>query len=105
MIPNGCIEVQTSPVDRSSVPAWFAEVVMIVRHLASKGLLEAFARAGCAWSEDDLAAMSPSIFSGHWWAMPSAENGPWLTSLSASRRSRRPSWLYLDANVFLIALV
>jgi hypothetical protein len=44
MIPNGCIEVQTSPVDRPSVPAWFAEVVIIARHLASKGLLEAFAQ-------------------------------------------------------------
>ena len=44
MIPNECIEVQTSPVDRPSVPAWFAEVVMIARHLASKGLLEAFAQ-------------------------------------------------------------
>jgi len=44
MIPNGCIEVQTSPVERPSVPAWFAEVVMIAHHLASKGLLEAFAQ-------------------------------------------------------------
>jgi hypothetical protein len=44
MIPNECIEVQTSPLDRPSVPAWFAEVAMIARHLASKGLLEAFAQ-------------------------------------------------------------
>ena len=44
MIPNRCIEVQTSPLDRASVPGWFAEVVMIARHLASKGLLEAFAQ-------------------------------------------------------------
>ncbi len=44
MIPNECIEVQTSPLDRASVPAWFAEVVMIARHLASKGLFEAFAQ-------------------------------------------------------------
>jgi hypothetical protein len=44
MIPNPCIEVQTSPLDRPSVPAWFAEVVMIARHLASKGLVEAFAQ-------------------------------------------------------------
>src|SRR5207244_3371521 len=42
MISNECIEVQTSPLDRASVPAWFAEVVMIARHLASKGLFEAF---------------------------------------------------------------
>jgi hypothetical protein len=44
MIPNLCIEVQTSPVERSSVPEWFAEVVMIARHLATKGLIEAFAQ-------------------------------------------------------------
>src|SRR5260370_34062753 len=43
MILNHCIEVQTSPVDRPSVPPWFAEVVIIARHLATKGLLDAFA--------------------------------------------------------------
>ncbi len=43
MIPNPCIEVYTSPVDRPSVPAWFAEIVIIVQHLATKGLLDAFA--------------------------------------------------------------
>src|SRR5260370_18604335 len=43
MIPNPCIEVHTSPVDRFSVPDWFAEVVIIVQHLATKGLLDAFA--------------------------------------------------------------
>jgi len=42
MISNGCIEIQTSPLDRASVPAWFAEVVMIAHHLATQGLLEAF---------------------------------------------------------------
>jgi len=44
MIPNSSIEVQTSPVDRPSVPAWFAEVVILSQHLATKGLLEAFTR-------------------------------------------------------------
>ena len=44
MIPNSCIEVDTSAVDRPSVPAWFAEVVIIVQHLATKGLLDAFAQ-------------------------------------------------------------
>ncbi len=43
MIPNPCIEVHTSAVDRPSVPAWFAEVVIIVQHLAAKGLLDALA--------------------------------------------------------------
>src|SRR5213082_4260502 len=43
MIPNPCIEVQTSPEDRPSVPAWFAEVVIMTQHLAAQGLLEAFA--------------------------------------------------------------
>jgi hypothetical protein len=43
MIPNPCIEIQTSPLDRPSVPAWFAEVIIIVQHLATNGLLDAFA--------------------------------------------------------------
>lgn len=43
MIPNPCIEVDTSPVDRPSVPPWFAEVVIIVQYLTTKGLLDAFA--------------------------------------------------------------
>src|SRR5947207_2139349 len=43
MIPNPSIEVQTSPVDRPSIPAWFAEVVILSQHLTAKGLLEAFA--------------------------------------------------------------
>jgi hypothetical protein len=43
MIPDPCIEVQTSPLDRLSVPPWFAEVVIMTQHLARKGLLEAFA--------------------------------------------------------------
>ena len=42
MIPDPCIEVQTSPVERPSVPPWFAEVVILSQHLAAKGLLEAF---------------------------------------------------------------
>ncbi len=43
MIPNPCIEIQTSPVDRFSVPEWFAEVVIVAQHLAMNELLEAFA--------------------------------------------------------------
>src|SRR5947209_12441982 len=44
MIANECIEVQTTSENRPSVPAWFAEVVIMGRHLARKGLLEAFAQ-------------------------------------------------------------
>ena len=44
MIPKQCIEVQTSPVDRFSVPPWFAEVVILTQHLATNKLLEAFAQ-------------------------------------------------------------
>src|SRR5260221_11268869 len=43
MIPDSCIEVHTTPLDRPSVPVWFAEVVILARHLATTGLLEAFA--------------------------------------------------------------
>jgi hypothetical protein len=42
MISDPCIEVQTSPVERPSVPPWFAEVAILSQHLATKGLLEAF---------------------------------------------------------------
>src|SRR5260370_38529692 len=44
MIPNPCIEVQTSPEARPSVPPWFAEVVIIAHDLTTKGQLEAFAQ-------------------------------------------------------------
>jgi hypothetical protein len=62
MIPSPCIEVQTSPLDRPSVPPWFAEVVIIARYLATKGLLEAFARAPSAWCEVVSAADLPIDF-------------------------------------------
>jgi hypothetical protein len=46
MISDSCIEVQTSPVERPSVPPWFAEAVIVVRHLAKNEMLEAFAHRG-----------------------------------------------------------
>lgn len=42
MISNPCIEVQTISENRPSVPAWFAEVVIIAGHITTKGLLQAF---------------------------------------------------------------
>ena len=62
MIPNPCIEVHTSPVDRPAVPPWFAEVVMIAHDLTTKGQLEAFARAWSVSYEDVAAVMNPLIF-------------------------------------------
>jgi len=62
MISNPCIEVQTSPDDRASVPAWFAEVVIIVQHLATKDVLEAFAQQ-VRLVRGRFGAMNPSIFS------------------------------------------
>jgi hypothetical protein len=44
MIPNPCIEIHTTAEERLSVPAWFAEVVIVASHLTQKGLLEAFAQ-------------------------------------------------------------
>ena len=44
MISNPCIEVQTTSENRFSVPAWFAEVVIIAGYLEKKGLLSAFAQ-------------------------------------------------------------
>src|ERR1700694_35078 len=43
MVSNRCIEVQTTPEDRPSVPEWFAEVAIMARHLTTTGLLDAFA--------------------------------------------------------------
>ena len=62
MIPNPCIEVQTSPEARPSVPSWFAEVVLLAHDLTTKGQLEAFARAESVSYEDVSAGMNPSIF-------------------------------------------
>jgi hypothetical protein len=72
MTPNHCIEIQTSPVVRPSVPAWFAEVVIIAQHLATKGLLDAFARQvplvrrrfGCYEPLDYLALLVGYAISG-----------------------------------------
>ncbi|HEY7122331.1 MAG TPA: hypothetical protein VH540_00130 [Ktedonobacterales bacterium] len=43
MIPNPSIEIHTSPVDRPSVSAWFAEAVILTQHLTTKGLLDVIA--------------------------------------------------------------
>ena len=43
MIPSPCIEVQSSSEDRPSVPAWFAEVVIMAHNLRTKGRMSAFA--------------------------------------------------------------
>jgi hypothetical protein len=72
MIPDSCIEVHTTPEDRPSVPAWFAEVVILARHLATTGLLEAFAdqvrlirgRFGTYESTDFLALLVGYAISG-----------------------------------------
>lgn len=42
MISNPCIEVHTSVENRPSVPAWFAEVVILAGHLTEKGQIDAF---------------------------------------------------------------
>ena len=49
MIPDSCLEIYTSPVDRPSVPPWFAEVVIVAGYLAKKELLDALMLLfGCA---------------------------------------------------------
>ena len=102
MIPNECIEVQTSPVDRPSVPPWFAEVVIIAHHLATKGLLEAFAqqvhlvrgRFGSYEPIDFLALLIGYAISGERTLADFFER---------VHLSRQPSWRCLGANVFRIA--
>jgi hypothetical protein len=46
MIPDSCIEVHTMPENRPSVPAWFAEVVILARHLATAGLASSLCGSG-----------------------------------------------------------
>ena len=76
MLSNPCIEIQASEEPRPAVPAWFAEVVIVVQSLTTKGVLDAFARAGFTWSVGVLVATSPSIFWDCCWVMRSAENAP-----------------------------
>ena len=72
MIPKQCIEVQTSPDERPSVPAWFAEIVMVAQHLATTGFLDAFThqvrlvrgRFGCYEPIDVLALLLGYAISG-----------------------------------------
>ncbi len=85
MIPDSCIEVHTTPLNRPSVPVWFAEVVILARHLATTGLLEAFA---------DQVHLRRGRFGTY---------SP--TSLNVSLLLRPRSWRCLDAAVFLIAPV
>jgi hypothetical protein len=56
MISNPCIEIQTSSEHRPSVPAWFAEAVIIAQHLKTKGLLAAFEQQvrKVAWTRRSL---------------------------------------------------
>ncbi len=42
MVPDQCIEVQTSPEGRFSVPPWFAEVVLLAQYLRTNGLFQSF---------------------------------------------------------------
>src|SRR5215471_21646317 len=42
MIPRPCREVQTSAVDRPSVPPCFGEVTLLAQHLATQGRMSAF---------------------------------------------------------------
>ncbi len=44
MLSNPCIEIQTSEEPRPAVPAWLAEVVIVVQSLTTKGVLDAFAQ-------------------------------------------------------------
>jgi hypothetical protein len=101
MIPNPCIEIHTTTEERSSVPAWFAEVVMVAGHLREKGLLEAFAqqihlvrgRFGRYEPLDFLAVLIGYAISGE---RTLADFFDRVAPL------RRPLWPCLDAQSFLI---
>lgn len=40
-IPHPCLEVQTSEQPEPSVPAWFAETILLAEYLRTHGLLDA----------------------------------------------------------------
>ena len=81
MISNPCIEVQITSENRFSVPAWFAEVVIVAGYLEKKGRISAFAqqvrlvrgRFGSYEPIDFLALLIGYAISGE---------RTWLTSLS-----------------------
>jgi hypothetical protein len=37
------VDIQTSPLDVPSIPPWFAELILLVRHFTQRGILEAIA--------------------------------------------------------------
>src|SRR6266699_3986198 len=41
VVATASIEIQTCPQDVPSLPAWFAEVTLVARHLAQRGILDA----------------------------------------------------------------
>jgi len=81
------------------VPAWFAEVVIMAQHLATKGLLDAFAQQ-VRLVRGRFGKYEPSTFSRYYWAMQSVEGGHSTISLNALPLSRQRPWHSLDAPTF-----
>jgi hypothetical protein len=42
-IPHSCVEIQTTETNHPSVPAWFAEIVLIAAFLRKQGILQLIA--------------------------------------------------------------
>jgi hypothetical protein len=40
-VPHPCVDIHTTPIPQSSIPPWFAEVVLMAGYLRSHGLLQA----------------------------------------------------------------
>jgi hypothetical protein len=102
MILNQCIEVQTFPDERPSVPAWFAEVVMVAQHLATTGFLDGLARSASVWCVGASVAMNRLIFSHSCSGMRLAGNERYRRSLNGSLPLETPSWLCLGVLTFPI---
>src|SRR5438034_1405590 len=43
IVPASLVDVHTSPDDVPSVPPWFAELILLARHLTQRGILDAIA--------------------------------------------------------------
>jgi len=44
MVPAPLVEIHTSPDDVPAIPAWFAELILLVRHFTQRGILDAIAQ-------------------------------------------------------------
>ena len=91
------VVIHTSPVDAPSVPDWFAEVTVLARHFAHRGLLDAIGqqvhlargRAGHYDAIDFVALLLAYAVSGERTTSTSFMSGTGLKKCSPTKRAPR----------------